>query len=99
MDRNGYNDSILDTDPYSCHVCGKIGSRGDFARHEVFPGPLRKVSKEAGLWCYVCPYCHEQIHRTPGKGYDLLLKHEAQTVYEMENGHAAFMALIGKNYL
>ena len=99
MDRNGYNDSILTTDPYSCHVCGKTGQRGDFARHEVFYGINRKASKEAGLWCYVCPECHEKIHHSPGKGYDLLLKHEAQSLFEKENGHDAFMELIGKNYL
>ena len=99
MDSNGYNKSILETAPDQCYVCGKQGSVGDFARHEVFYGTERKKSKAAGLWVYVCPYCHHQIHHNPGKGYDLLLKHQAQSLYEIEHGHAAFMDLIQKNYL
>lgn len=100
MDKNGYNPSLIKTTrPDTCLVCGKIGIPGDFARHEVFHGPLRKVSKQEGMWIYVCPECHEYLHQHQNDIVDISLKRAMQALYEEKNGHEAFMQLIGKNYL
>lgn len=63
MDKNGYNDSLLQEDHEVCYfwpcpdcVPGKLD------RHEIFGGPLRQKSKRFGLWVTIC---HAGCHLGP----------------------------------
>ena len=101
MDKNGYNESILDTTPGRCYLCTRILSQS--VRHEIYFGPTRKISKVNGFWVNNCPECHTTgrmaVHRNPLSGYDIQLKRECQIEYEKTHSRAEFMELIGKNYL
>lgn len=55
LDRNGYAPSIMVTEAGVCWWCDK---NAPTERHEIFSGPLRKKSKELGLWIDLCPECH-----------------------------------------
>lgn len=93
MDSNGYNPSIMDTEPGVCFICT---ATGDTARHEVFYGiSNRRNSKINGLWVYLCPRCHRWVHAEN----PLKLKIGAQERYEENHTRAEFMELIGRNYL
>lgn len=100
MDRNGYNPSIFgkNTDE-RCFLCGRWG---DTARHEIYFGPNRQISKKAGFWINVCPSCHTRIHAeatTPcDVTIDRLLKIDCQEVFEREHTREEFMELIGRSY-
>ena len=70
----------------------------DTARHEIFHGPNRAISKKYGMWIDVCPRCHVEIHKSDNINYRSL-KEEAQRKFEMRWGHKRFMDLIMRNYL
>lgn len=92
LDSNGYAPSIMGTYADECYVCGR---GGEMARHEVIYGTAyRQISKEHGLWIYVCPRCHDRIHR----GDFPELKMMAQVLYERTHSRAEWMKLIGRNY-
>ena len=67
LDKNGYAPSVVD--PYSdlskrCYHCDW---RGDLVRHEIFNASNRQKSKAYGLWIYLCPRCHMDLHDNPEK--------------------------------
>ena len=94
MDGNGYNASIMTTEPGECYICG---FHRETARHEIFNGPDRRLSKKYGLWVDVCPACHARIH-ADGKKYDYL-KNAAQRRFEALWGHDEFIRIFKVNYL
>ena len=93
-DKNGYAPSIMVKDPDICCLCGR---GGDMARHEIYFGPNRQVSKANGFWITVCPDCHDKVHRN--RQIDLELKRTCQRLYEEKHKRAEFMDIIGRNYL
>lgn len=56
-------ESIIKTEPGVCLLCGK---HGQTQKHHLMSGTAnRRLSEEDGLFIYVCPMCHEMIHRFP----------------------------------
>ena len=56
-------ESIIKTEPGVCLLCGK---HGQTQKHHLMSGAAnRRLSEEDGLFIYVCPMCHEMIHRFP----------------------------------
>jgi hypothetical protein len=98
MDKNGYNDSILQDDLSYCYVCGRRVEKLD--RHEIFGGANRAKSKELGLWVMLCHQsCHlGGVHAFPSK-YEYL-KQKAQRVAMKHYGWNTqeFINLFGRNY-
>ena len=95
MDRNGYSESLFMTNEDECYTC-KCG--GPLARHEVIHGPNRRLAKYFGLWIYVCPYCHSEIHKEDnGKYY--FLKEQAQRLWENAHPDLDFLAIFGRKYI
>lgn len=96
-DKNGYNPSILATEPGKCYICR---SDTETVRHEIYYGAKnRKISKINGFWLDVCPTCHRRIHDVPGKGFDKLLKQKCQKNYEAFGTRDGFRRLVGRSYL
>lgn len=96
MKGNGYNTSIFPgNEDGTCLICKRVG---DTARHEIFHGPNRQISKRLGAWISVCPACHSKIHAGDNTEYRWL-KEAAQRLLEIEMGHWGYMAWIGRNYL
>lgn len=84
MDRNGYNDSIMETTAGVCYVCEKYC---ETARHEVYEGiGTRALSKRYGLWVNICPSCHQFIHDNPKSKKAADLKADARNAFIAE-GH------------
>ena len=101
MDKNGYNPSIMDTEPGTCFICG---AHRETIRHEVFCGPNRSISKKHGFWVNICPvpWCHQDVHTHAiimGEDIDLRLKRMVQSEYEREHTREEFVQLIGRSYL
>lgn len=95
-DRNGYFPSIFPlNEDGTCLICKRVG---DTARHEIFHGPNRQISKRLGAWISVCPACHSKIHAGDNTEY-LWLKESAQRLLEIKIGHREYMRRIGRNYL
>lgn len=61
LDRNGYSDSIVQTDMSRCFLCGRRDRKLD--RHEVFGSSMRDKSKRLGLWVLLC---HDACHQGEG---------------------------------
>lgn len=101
MDKNGYNQSIIQPDfEYPrCYLCGK--SAGKLDRHEIFGGAFRTKSKRLGLWVNLCHTpCHLQGAHGDGET-SLQLKRAGQRA-AMERYHwdiTRFISEFGKNYI
>lgn len=97
MDRNGYNASILQDEPY-CYLCGRTDRKLD--RHEIFGGASRAKSKRLGLWCYLChDTCHlNGVHANGEKMR--CLREDGQAAAMETYGWAVedFIREFGKNY-
>ena len=94
-DNNGYGESLFMTNEEECFICGR---GGDLARHEIIHGSRRPLSKYYGLWIYVCPDCHNEIHREDNGKY-MFLKTTAQRLFEKNYPDLDFLTIFGKNYL
>lgn len=99
--RSEYAPSILQDDLEMCYLCGRRDRKLD--RHECFPGPYRRKSKEDGLWVMLCHYpCHEG---TNGAQYNRklrnLLASYAQEMAMLEYGWTMeeWIARYGKNWM
>lgn len=97
MDKNGYNDSIMDTVRGVCFACHW---EGDTARHEIFYGTAnRRNSKKYGTWVYLCPVCHDQVHLKPDGGeMDRYLKHEGYKEFCKIHPRYLFYKTFGRAY-
>lgn len=97
---NGYNKSLFKTEDGLCYITGE---RCDTARHEIFNGAYRKLSKHDGLWIAVSPMAHELIHKSKGKGslWNELQK-DAELLWLIQDNSRSiddFIKRYGKNYL
>lgn len=92
--------SIMDTEPGKCFVCGKIGPT---ELHHVFPGSRRKRCDQDGLTVYLCPYCHWKCHNTTNGISAAEFRHplyvKAQEKYEETHTREEFRERYGRNYL
>lgn len=93
--KNGYSESIMDTEQGVCYVCG---THTDTARHEIFYGTAnRRLSKQFGTWINVCPKCHDAIHQ--GFSIDEDLKIKGQIAFQEHYPSMKFRAIFGRNYI
>ncbi len=77
-----------------CYIC----LRPDPVQlHHIFEGSRRGISDRLGLVVWLCPKCHDDIHREP----ELMrrLKQVAQRTYEKEHTRTEWMREVQKNYL
>ena len=99
LDRNGYAKSLLQKDS-RCYICGYYGHNH---RHEVFGGPLRQKSKRLGMWCHLCPTCHQNgrkaAHRDSATANWLKRKAQAAAMERYRWSTEDFINHFGKNYL
>lgn len=89
--------SIIQDDK-NCLICGT----GVTEEHHVFFGTAnRKMSDKYGLIVYLCPEHHrgqQGVHHN--RHFDLMLKREAQLVFEEDVGtRLEFMKAFGRSYL
>lgn len=96
-DRNGYNESIMQTDHTRCFRCG--ATTGKLDRHEIYGASNRQKSKRLGLWVTLCRDCHNDAH-----GYNsvmIALKQAGQVAAMQTYGWTTeeFIKEIGRNYL
>lgn len=89
--------SIIQDDK-NCLICGT----GVTEEHHVFFGTAnRKMSDKYGLIVYLCPEHHrgqQGVHHN--RHFDLMLKKEAQLVFEEDVGtRLEFMKIFGRSYL
>ena len=89
-----------------CYLCKRLlGIDAPVAcreEHHVMHGTAnRKLAEHYGLKVYLCSYHHRTgpaaVHRSSQT--DLLLKQDAQKIFEHKYGHAKWMEIFGKNYL
>lgn len=92
LDQNGYAPSIVWDG--ECYICGAA----TVARHEVYGGSRRSMSKKYGLWTTLCPVCHEMIHHEAS--VSMGLKRDVQRIAQEYYGWSAeeFRQRVGKNY-
>ena len=67
LDSNGYAPSVVDYYGALIERCFMCDWRGDLVRHEIFGASNRKKSKALGLWVYLCPRCHMELHNWNSK--------------------------------
>ena len=58
LDRNGYAPTIMQRSE-RCYMCC---SEGVLQRHEIYGNAYRDKSKAFGLWVWLCPVCHNDVH-------------------------------------
>ena len=103
LDKNGYAPSVVD--PYSdlskrCYHCDW---RGDLVRHEIFNASNRQKSKAYGLWIYLCPRCHMDLHDRGEGDKELQALAEKKWIEwnypnDPEKGQEEFIKRYGKSY-
>ena len=98
MGKNGYSKSLLDTVSGKCYVCG---AETETARHEIFFGKNRQLSKQYGMWVNLCPACHNSSPLGVHNNHELdqYLKEIGQKVFEETYSYEKFMEIFGRSYL
>lgn len=91
--------SIITTNMSECYLCG---CPHDIEVHHIFSGTSnRKNSEEHGLIVPLCRTCHNTaphgVHFDAKK--NLLLKQEAQRIFEIDHTREEFRFIFGKSYL
>lgn len=81
----------------SCVGCGSPYTE----THHIFMGTSRRQkSDDYGLTVPLCRKCHNELHRHPNDGMDLMLKQEAQKYFEEHyGGREKFREVFGKSWL
>lgn len=99
LDGNGYAPSIVDYYSAVNKRCFECDWTQDLVRHEVFNASNRKKSKAYGLWVYLCPRCHMEIHDHPDKARHLkkIAQRQAMAWYKWDIDE--WRERFGKNYL
>lgn len=85
-----------------CKRCYVTGAESGLDCHHIYFGnPNRRISDENGFWVWLRHDVHMALHarREPFAGLDGQLKCECQRRFERDNSRAAFVELIGRNYL
>lgn len=103
--RKRHKTSIIQEKNGICYLCEKLHGdcrrHGRLEEHHIFDGPNRAKAEAEGLKVYLCPAHHREGPEAVHKNRETMriLQRDAQAAYEQENGHEAFMDLIGRNYL
>lgn len=99
LDRAGYAPSIVDYYSDIDKRCFLCNYRGDLVRHEPFNASNRQKSKALGIWVYLCPRCHMDLHDHPDAARQLkkiaqwnAMAHYGWTIED-------FRERFGKNYV
>lgn len=58
LDRNGYAPTIMQK-AQRCYMCCCADT---LQRHEIYGSSNRDKSKAFGLWVWICPDCHYDLH-------------------------------------
>lgn len=67
-------------------------------QHHMLHGTAnRALADKLGLWCYLCPEHHEQLH--DHNEYDIFLMQVAQGRFMKLHSYEEWMRIFGKNYL
>ena len=74
LDRNGYAPTIMQS-AERCYMCC---STGVLQRHEIYGNAYRDKSKALGLWVWLCPACHNDVHFVDAEKKILLREHGQQ---------------------
>ena len=91
-DKNGYVPSIMGSEDGVCFLCGLCT---DTARHEVYGGANRQISKHNGFWVALCPNCHRKVHETyTREDVRKMLKKPCEIIYQRTHTRAQFKELI-----
>lgn len=87
--------SVIQSD-YECYLCGNVLR---LQVHHLLHGfANRSKADRRGLWVYLCPECHNNVHLN--NELDLKLKKIAQRHYERHCGsRREFIQEFGKSYL
>ena len=99
LDSNGYAPSIVDYYGELLERCFLCDWRGDLVRHEPFNASNRKKSKALGLWVYLCPRCHMDLHDHPEKARRLKIIAQRQAMAFYGWGMEEWIGRFGKNYV
>jgi len=68
-------------------------------KHHLLHGwANRRLAEKWGLWAYLCPLHHREVHNGD-REKDLFLMQIAQGRFEKLYGHEKWMKVFGKNYL
>ena len=98
--KNGYRDSIFDTENGRCFLCTYFEEDPpiETIRHEVIYGIAnRELAKRYGLWINICVSHHQDIHDNP-KDY-AFLKEAAQELFEQVYPEEDFLTIFGRKYI
>lgn len=55
-----YGVSLFDGEYEGCFLCKARNC--DLQHHEIFFGSDREASIQYGIWVYLCPKCHHNVH-------------------------------------
>ena len=99
LDKNGYAPSVVDYYGTTIERCFLCDWTQDLVRREVFGASNRKKSKAYGLWVYLCPRCHMNLHDNPDDGRWLKKVAQAQAMAWYKWDIDEWRERFGKNYL
>lgn len=101
LDRNGYAQSIMQSDLSKCYRCGRTNDKLDF--HEIYGGSNRTKSKKYGLWVALChSTCHEGrngVHQNANEGRYLKQLGQKAMMAHYHWTTEEFIKQFGKNYI
>jgi hypothetical protein len=79
-----------------CYVCQNPYTE---VHHIYYGAKNRKRADELGYTVHLCRIHHEEVHRHPNHGLDLLLKKLGQQEWEKTKTRKQFIETFGMNYL
>ena len=98
-DKNGYNDSLLNTQYGTCYLTGQ---QGDTVRHEIFQASNRANSKHDGLWINISVDAHKKWHEGKSERTKEITQRKAEILWLRADWNRSindFVERYGKNYL
>jgi hypothetical protein len=105
MNKNGYSDSLFDTNGGEDYIIACLGLDPrvtDTVRHEVFGGSRRKLSKADGLWINLSPQSHADWHDGKIPEVKEALQERAEILWltaDWSRSIHDFVERYGKNYI
>ena len=86
----------LISDAKECYVCGSpyVEKHHCYKSHKC-----RKNADKTGLWVWLCPSHHRELHDNAGKGLDLELMQLGQRIFEETHTREEFREKFIKSYL
>ena len=96
-------DSIVQED-CMCYLCKEFPEEREWSsrleKHHCFPGSRRKLSIKYGLWVWLCPKHHFQVHNTHPERLRMI-QHDAQLAFELAHkiDREEFIKIFGKNFV